>query len=507
MSRSILALLLCVLLAAFLAACAPATPEVQPEAIFTSAAQTVEFKLTLEAGATAVAQLTQIAGLPSPTPTINLPILPTLTDTPRPTHTPSLVAPAPTPTVYDQGCNLANFVGDVSVSDGASFTPGTVFVKTWRIRNTGTCTWTPGYSLVFLDGDDMDGPSLVGLAGSVRPGETVDVSVQLAAPQSPGFYQGRWMLRSADNRFFSAIPGDLDSLWVRIRVSLTLSPGGFSYQFADNLCAAQWTGAQGGLPCPGVAGSSAGSALVLQAPNLETRQEDEPAIWLRPAQGRNGWISGEYPPYRVRPDDHFVAEIGCLSNSPDCELLFQLDYRTNDGRIWTLDAWDEVYDDDTTLIDLDLSDLAGLSVQFIFTLTNEGNWQDADGFWFMPVIERLPVQTGLVLTWRQIGGIREACEELRIYLTGQRSAEARASTCKNGVRELGRGTLNSQDLNQLLGWLSRLRSFDGEIARSSGGEPLTGYISFQGSGTVDAQSGEIQAINDLANRIYTDIAH
>ena len=37
--------------------------------------------------------------------------------------------------------------------------PGGKFIKTWRLKNPGNCTWTSGYSLVF-DSDDLLGVPL-----------------------------------------------------------------------------------------------------------------------------------------------------------------------------------------------------------------------------------------------------------------------------------------------------------------------------------------------------------
>ena len=49
----------------------------------------------------------------------------------------------------------ASFVKDVTYADGAYVAPGQSFSKTWRIRNTGTYTWTTNMALVFVGGDQM----------------------------------------------------------------------------------------------------------------------------------------------------------------------------------------------------------------------------------------------------------------------------------------------------------------------------------------------------------------
>jgi hypothetical protein len=63
----------------------------------------------------------------------------------------------------------ATFVADVTVPDGTIYKTGDVFTKTWRIRNAGTSTWTPGYALVFISGEKMGGPDRMGLLSDVPP--------------------------------------------------------------------------------------------------------------------------------------------------------------------------------------------------------------------------------------------------------------------------------------------------------------------------------------------------
>ncbi|MDO9131359.1 MAG: NBR1-Ig-like domain-containing protein, partial [Anaerolineales bacterium] len=81
---------------------------------------------------------------------------PTVTGVP-PTPTPIVTGtpPTPTPTPIPTACDRATFITDISVPDGTTFTGGTPFTKTWRLKNVGTCTWTTSYALVFFSGDAM----------------------------------------------------------------------------------------------------------------------------------------------------------------------------------------------------------------------------------------------------------------------------------------------------------------------------------------------------------------
>lgn len=132
--------------------------------------------------------MTQNAPTPIVIPPTATPLPPT--STPAPTNT-----PLPTPTTPSY-CDWVTFVKDVSIPDGAKFGPGDTFTKTWRLKNRGTCTWTADYMLVFASGDPMGSTTAVRLPGNVAPGQTVDVSVTLTAPNKRGHFVGYWMLRN-----------------------------------------------------------------------------------------------------------------------------------------------------------------------------------------------------------------------------------------------------------------------------------------------------------------------
>ena len=94
-----------------------------------------------------------------------------------------------------------SYVADVTIPDGATLQPGEAFVKTWRVRNTGTAPWGAGYTLAFFADNKMDGPDAVPLP-SAQPGETVEVSLMLSAPQTPGLHKSTWKGRDPQGRFF-----------------------------------------------------------------------------------------------------------------------------------------------------------------------------------------------------------------------------------------------------------------------------------------------------------------
>ena len=141
---------------------------------------------------------------------------PTETSVPTETFTPQ--PPTPTNTNTPIPCNMARFVADVTVPDNEEFLTGETFVKTWRLKNVGSCTWTSSYNLIFYSGDQMDAPAAVSLTSlNVPPDGTVDVSVSLTAPSTAGTYQGYFRLRAPDNSIFGIGTSAQDSFWVKIK--------------------------------------------------------------------------------------------------------------------------------------------------------------------------------------------------------------------------------------------------------------------------------------------------
>jgi len=165
------------------------TPNQEPTAdvaaIRTSAASTVVSQFTLTAAA-----FTPIPSLPTDTSA------PAATQAPEETST---ATQAPVAQVTNaQGttvalCDSLAFVADVNVPDGTSMSPGQDFLKTWRVKNTGSCPWGAGYKLVHAYGDEMSG-QFQPLTTVVQPGEEVEVSIQFKAPDAANQYVSAWQM-------------------------------------------------------------------------------------------------------------------------------------------------------------------------------------------------------------------------------------------------------------------------------------------------------------------------
>lgn len=193
-----------------------ATAEPDINAIYTNAAATVGAQqLTLQAAS--------FTATPNPaalilTPSATFAPLATITGGAPVLLTTNTVA-APT-----SGCDLAVYLSDVTVPDKTAMTAGQTFTKTWKVSNTGACTWTATYKLVFVTGDGMGGQSTP-IGKEVKPGESVDVSVNLTAPSKSGEIIGRWRLSNDKSVSFG------DSLSVVIVIgnvpTPTKTPGGY----------------------------------------------------------------------------------------------------------------------------------------------------------------------------------------------------------------------------------------------------------------------------------------
>jgi hypothetical protein len=180
----------------------------------TAAAQTVQALLQTQAALDPTAQqptTDEVATQALPTAVVS-------TLAPLPSLTPQGSVKTVVPTAAATPCNRASFVDDITIPDGTNIASGANFTKTWRLKNTGSCSWTTAYKLVFSSGDAMGGPASAALPNNVDPNQTVDLSVTLKAPTTAKTYQGNWKLQDASGvNFGLGTKGD-QPFWVKIVV-------------------------------------------------------------------------------------------------------------------------------------------------------------------------------------------------------------------------------------------------------------------------------------------------
>jgi len=133
--------------------------------------------------------------------------------------------PAPQPTAAPCVESMM-FVEDLNYDDkgGTEFPvldPGKSFKKGWRVRNTGTCAWTGAHFIKYVKGNDpaaQMGGHPTAIQGTVEPGQTYDMYVDLVSPAVAGKYVGYWQMHSA-----TGVPYG-QTIWVAIEVRET-APG------------------------------------------------------------------------------------------------------------------------------------------------------------------------------------------------------------------------------------------------------------------------------------------
>ncbi len=165
-------------------------------------------------------------------PTTNVPPTQVIGNTPPVSNATGSAAITASPTTSDSTAtptgpltDQAEFVTDVTVPDGSDFAPGAKFTKTWRIKNVGTATWTTGYAMEYVRGTNMAAVSKVSFPNDVPPGGTVELSVEMTAPATPGQYTSLWQFSNAARVRFGVGPNFNEPIYVLIDVVAGANPG------------------------------------------------------------------------------------------------------------------------------------------------------------------------------------------------------------------------------------------------------------------------------------------
>ena len=209
------------LVATLIAACGPSagtpagsTPDVA--AIRTSAASTVVSQFTLTAAVFTPVVPADPTDYPAPVETEEPEVTPTVTTAPvaQVTNAEGTVVALCDKYSWDPE------TVDVNIPDNTPVSPGQDFVKTWKIKNIGTCTWGEGYEMVFSYSSSPNDDALNGVAqpltAAIAPQQEVEVSVQFTAPDLPGTYFSVWTLQNAAGIPFQG--NDNKALYVQVVV-------------------------------------------------------------------------------------------------------------------------------------------------------------------------------------------------------------------------------------------------------------------------------------------------
>ncbi|NLA79255.1 MAG: hypothetical protein GX853_00685 [Chloroflexi bacterium] len=227
MKKTKMTITICVLgvLALILGACKPAVEEpvfteeeLQKQVLATQSARATQFAVE-----TMAAQLTALS-MPTNTP------VPTEVPTqapPQPTQeAPTAVVGEPTATAVSQPveppsekqCYAMELISE-TLPSGTTMEPGEKFEKSWTIRNSGTCTWSPDFDLKLSGGEAFGSNKLGDVKEEVGPGDTTVVTLSgLVAPRTEGTYYSFWVMSSVAGDQFGYGPNGSWGLNITIQV-------------------------------------------------------------------------------------------------------------------------------------------------------------------------------------------------------------------------------------------------------------------------------------------------
>ena len=358
-------------------------PEGNPGALYTEAAQTVS------AGG--------IPGVVSETPGEDTgTALPENENTPRPEGT--LIIPTFTPTGSPNGtplpCDRVRFIKDVTIPDEMDLSPGEAFTKIWRLQNAGSCTWTIGYLLYFESGNLMGGSTSQLLTSQpVLPGESIDVSVDLVAPEETGTYQGDWKLRNVKGEGFG-IGEYSKAFWVKINV---VEGAGLMFDFNIRADEAAW--GSGSLPVdyvdlgdeilffdqPGDVGDP--YVALLDQQFLEGGQISDVVMATYPSQGAGNYIIGQFPDYKVNSGDLLFGRVGLTTSyngscgSGDVTYKITVMIAGDPTTRTTLWEWKKICSGQLKSFEIDLDSYQGETIQIFLTVIANTDSGDNQAVW------------------------------------------------------------------------------------------------------------------------------
>ena len=221
----------------------------------------------------------------------------------------------------------------------------------------------------------------------VKPGETVDISINLRAPNTQGNYSSYWLIRDNNGNQFGLGSAGEKPFWVNIQV---ITPKVIYYDLAEKYCDATWTNTNATLPCPGdTSSTSTGYVIKDNKPQLETGSFDnEPALFVRVDDSSQGYIQGKFPEFTVKSGDRFRTIIGCAYPNKNCYVQFELLYSADGKPTESLGSWDEKNEGQFMRLDIDLSSLRDKQVTLILRVSNNSNSNDDVAFWLHPRVVR-----------------------------------------------------------------------------------------------------------------------
>jgi hypothetical protein len=283
--------------------------------------------------------------------------------------------PTPTPNCYS-----SDLVKVITIPNGTVLPAETHFTKIWRIKNTGTCTWDNDFLFVYAGDDGFSAKISNPLPKVVRPGETMDMYLDMIAPPIAGDFNSRWALFDDDtDTLFGYGPDDRA---FRVNISVTTDFSGVIFNYVNQLCTAQWFNDNGRLLlCNEGFNNPRGFAIKRQAAPDHDPTNPVNLLWTHPRMEVGGSIVGLYPYVRIPANSHLTGEIGCLEDNPNCNITMKLYYQIFGNAPELMIEYDEIADDQANVFDLNIDGLRNKYVSFHLYVVANAAPQQAAGYW------------------------------------------------------------------------------------------------------------------------------
>ena len=228
---------------------------------------------------------------------------------------------------------------------------------------------------------------------TIQPGDTVDVSIDMIAPQETGTYQGNWKIRNVKGDGFG-VGTYAKAFWVKINV---VEGAGVMFDF--NLRANEAVWGSGSIPVDiadlggdiltfdhqGPAGDPYVSLLNEQ--NIEGGRISGILLAAYPPGGKGNYIIGRFPDYKVNAGDFLFGRVGLITNpdgscgNGDVDFRIDLIVGGDPSTMTILGEWHEICDDLMNTIEIDLDDYQGDTVQIFLSVIANTNSEKNFAVW------------------------------------------------------------------------------------------------------------------------------
>lgn len=140
-----------------------------------------------------------------------------LTITPVFVPTEEQETPIAIPTDDEDCSNLLAYIQDLTIPDGAFFSPGEKIDKRWLVENQGTCNWNSRYTLRLTGGDPMGTTTEQSLIPALA-GNQATIRILFTAPNEGGKHRSAWQAYTPDSKPFG------DPIFIEIEVIPRVAP-------------------------------------------------------------------------------------------------------------------------------------------------------------------------------------------------------------------------------------------------------------------------------------------